>query len=334
MGIKKPEPKLLPHEQIDRLKEKGILFNYISSDDATKFLSNNNNYFKLTSYRKNFDRVIREDGESIYVNLDFQHLIELSRIDMLLRYQLLKMCLDIEHNLKVGLIRRIELNTLDDGYCTVNEFIASRDEEARIKIIKEIGRNAQSVYYWGLLKKHDITGKSIEIKDFPVWAFIEVISFGAFIEFMIFYYAKYKIPNKGLWHLLNKVKQTRNAAAHNTCMLNNLYSVRTGAEYEPHRKVLQLMSDAGVKEAMRTSKAANEVLYQIAVVFYVHQMCVTSESTREKRYGELFDLMNKNQEVMNLYFSKNDLITSSFDMLYKVTKFLNEGCLHVDTKTK
>lgn len=54
MTIKKP--KLSLDEQIEHLKDKGILFNIMDESDAKKYLEQNNNYFKLTAYRKNYNK--------------------------------------------------------------------------------------------------------------------------------------------------------------------------------------------------------------------------------------------------------------------------------------
>lgn len=50
----KTKPILSVDEQIDKLKENGVTFKYVSEDNAKEYLRKNNYYFKLTSYRKNF----------------------------------------------------------------------------------------------------------------------------------------------------------------------------------------------------------------------------------------------------------------------------------------
>lgn len=55
MTIKKP--KLSLDEQIEHLKDKGILFNIMDESDAKKYLEQNNNYFKLTAYRKTITNI-------------------------------------------------------------------------------------------------------------------------------------------------------------------------------------------------------------------------------------------------------------------------------------
>ena len=51
---KQSKPMLNLNEQINHLKNKGIKFELISEVDAKNYLKENSNYFKLTSYRKNF----------------------------------------------------------------------------------------------------------------------------------------------------------------------------------------------------------------------------------------------------------------------------------------
>lgn len=46
------KPRLSLDEQIQHLKDKGILFNIMDEDSAKQYLKYNNNYYKLTSFRK------------------------------------------------------------------------------------------------------------------------------------------------------------------------------------------------------------------------------------------------------------------------------------------
>ena len=57
------KPKLSLEGQIEHLKEKGVLFNIMDEESAKEYLTQNNNYFKLTAYRKNYDKMMVEsDG--------------------------------------------------------------------------------------------------------------------------------------------------------------------------------------------------------------------------------------------------------------------------------
>jgi abortive infection bacteriophage resistance protein len=46
------KPRLSLDEQIQHLKGKGILFNIMDEGSAKQYLKYNNNYYKLTSFRK------------------------------------------------------------------------------------------------------------------------------------------------------------------------------------------------------------------------------------------------------------------------------------------
>ena len=107
-----PKPILNIDEQIEHLENKGVKFSIM--DKNQEFLANNNNYFKLTAYRKVFKK--HPDGLFVdkYVDLDFAMLKDLSIIDMRLRYALLHMALDIEHFAKVKIMSTLEKNN-DDG---------------------------------------------------------------------------------------------------------------------------------------------------------------------------------------------------------------------------
>ena len=92
MTIKKP--KLSLDEQIEHLKDKGILFNIMDESDAKKYLEQNNNYFKLTAYRKNYNKHPDGKNKGKYINLEFAYLVDMAIIDMRLRYQIVHMALD------------------------------------------------------------------------------------------------------------------------------------------------------------------------------------------------------------------------------------------------
>ncbi len=100
--------QLLTTDQlIAHMKGKGITFNIISESDAKSFLTENNYYLKLASYRTNYAKYTSGSKTGQYINLDFAYLKELSTIDMHLRYLIIQMCLDIEHYLKVSLLSHV-----------------------------------------------------------------------------------------------------------------------------------------------------------------------------------------------------------------------------------
>ena len=60
------KPRLSLDEQIQHLKDKGIFFNIMDEESAKQYLKYNNNYYKLTSFRK---IMISIQVEKIRVNI-------------------------------------------------------------------------------------------------------------------------------------------------------------------------------------------------------------------------------------------------------------------------
>ena len=77
------KPMLSVTGLIEHMQSKNITFNIMTVDWAKEYLEKNNNYFKLTSYRKNYSKFTSGKCEGQYENLDFAFLIELARIDVL-----------------------------------------------------------------------------------------------------------------------------------------------------------------------------------------------------------------------------------------------------------
>ena len=61
------KPFLSFEDQILHLKKEGITFNKVSEFDAKNYLKNNNNFFKLYSYRKNYDKYA-DDKNMLMIN--------------------------------------------------------------------------------------------------------------------------------------------------------------------------------------------------------------------------------------------------------------------------
>lgn len=112
--------KLSFEEQIKCLKDKGVLFDIIKEEQAKQILHDLNYYYKLTVYKRNFTK----DKSGKRRDLEFAYLVDISRIDMRLRYILLNFTLDIEHALKTYIIAEITENDATDGYDIVESFFS------------------------------------------------------------------------------------------------------------------------------------------------------------------------------------------------------------------
>lgn len=123
------KPKKTAEELVQMLHdEKGIQFHLISEEQAVECFSQRNNYLRTASYRKNYPKHIAGPNAGKYIHLEFAYLTELSTLDFYLRELLLQMCIDVEHDLKVSLLRELEENPSEDGYTIVRDFLAQYPE--------------------------------------------------------------------------------------------------------------------------------------------------------------------------------------------------------------
>lgn len=318
------KPKLTASELVAKMKnEKGITFNYISEQEAENFLKEKNNYYRLAAYRKNYDKKPFGPNEGKYIGLDFACLIDLSTIDMHLRNIIFRMCLDAEHDLKIQLLNDITANEAEDGYSIVKKFIDDNNY-----LIEEIYKKRFSTYVGNLINKfftfetHKSANNKKDIIDdmevrCPIWAFVEVISFGTFIRLYDYYYdTDAPIQNK----LLNPVKSLRNACAHNNCIINNLRRGRT----RPPRNVTQFISLVpGVSREERQKYLSVQPIFEFCCLLMVYNT-VVSENVKSHRYGELSELINERMVKHSEYYSEQQLIKSAYAFIKAVTDFLTK----------
>lgn len=315
------KPKLSAEELIAKMKkEKGITFNYIGEESAIEFLKRKNNYYRLAAYRKNYDKRLNGENKGTYINLDFAYLVDLSVIDMHLRNMIIQMCLDIEHDLKVQLLNDITSNPNEDGYDIVVSFLNNNEY-----LKEEIYKKRFSTYVGDLINKFFTfeTHKNANNKDIiddmevrcPIWAFVEIISFGTFINLYDYYYDLDAPIQK---QLLNPVKSLRNACAHNNCLINNL---RRGST-KPTRKVSQFVSTIpNIKPDARRKYLSSQPIFEFCSLLLVYDS-VVSENVKGHRYKELSSLINERMKKHSEYYFNQQLLSSTYDFIRKIVKFL------------
>ena len=264
MTIKKS--KLSLDEQIEHLKDKGILFNIMDESDARKYLEQNNNYFKLTAYRKNYNKHPDGKNKEKYINLEFAYLVDMAIIDMRLRYQIVHMALDIEHHAKLQLLRKLDEYD-EDGYQIVQDYINSLTERQKKIYDGEIERCRRSIYCSGIIEKYD--------DAYPVWAFVEIITLGRFVDFYGFCAKRFADRDMmdNYYNLLT-CKKIRNASAHNNCILNDL-KARTSTNVTNASITAKLMTIQGMNMNFRKNRMSNARIQQIVILLlqYTGTLC-------------------------------------------------------------
>lgn len=315
------KPKQTAQQLITKMKfDKGISFNYISEIEAENYLKNINNYFRTASYRKNYPKYTKGINEGKYIHLDFAYLQELSTLDMHLRFIISKMCLDIEHDLKVQMLKDIESDISTDGYSIVNDFLSHNTY-----IIKKLEASSAAPFTSDLINKYfsvqrisnptnqKMKNKIVFYDDCPVWVLLELLTFGDFIRLYEFYYSSrtfFKISTS----VINLVKSLRNAVAHNNCILSNLKHGTAKAPPEISQAISKIDT---IKSNQRKKKLSCRPMLEFTCLLYTYKHIV-SDNIKYYRSNELKNLFFNRMITRKEFFQNNELILSNYQFACKI----------------
>lgn len=296
---------LTAKEQVKHSEGKGVQFNDFSKTKAIRYLEENNNYFKLRAFRKNY--IKGEDGK--YLHLDFADLVDLAIIDNRLRAILLEMAISIEHFSKVHLLKVLQKSE-SNGTQVVTDYVNQLTPSFRETLESELDKNKNSLYCGNLYKKY--LGNKIYC---PVWVFVEMVSFGQYLHFYEFCAKRNQSQNKELLrrlYLMRVVKDLRNACAHNNCIINDL---RAQTNRDPNEEIQKVFASLGFSKGVRSKHLKRVAMYQIITTLYAHKEIVISPGVHKNIALKLRDLNDRFYRDRD--YSKNDIIKSSFNLLSK-----------------
>ncbi|MCC8079628.1 MAG: Abi family protein [Oscillospiraceae bacterium] len=315
MSNRADKPMLSSSQLVAKMRdEKGITFNYTSEEAAAAYLTNVNNYMRTAAYRQNYQKYTRGSNEGKYIGLDFAYLQELSTIDMHLRFIISKMCSDIEHTLKVQLIKHVVDKGSSDGYDICNNFLSQN-----LYILNKLNTMTTSPFTGDLINKYftvqcsfnPAAGKNLNqitaYDDCPVWVLCELLSFGDFIRLYNFYYSgcgEQAIDPA----ILNLVKSLRNACAHNNCIISNL---RHGASAPPREIRAAVKNIPTITTSQRQKKLSCRPMLEFVSLLYVYSRVVEGE-VRYHRAQELKQLFFQRIPQKKGFFKTNNLILSNY----------------------
>lgn len=287
-------------EQIEHCKSKGISFKIMNERDAALYLRNHTTYYKLRSYRKNY----RKNSVGQYIHLDFGHLVDLSLIDVELWRLLLDMTLHIEHAFKVELINAIQAHDADSPHSIVRAFL-----EAYPDIIDKLDGQTHTAYNINLFNKFE------SIVHMPVWALLELLSFGQLI--MLGRFMAKKLKDKNVERLaiqMHDIKDIRNACAHDNCILNDLQG--NNRKYKPNFFVSNELGNLNISKRSRDNKLSNIRTYQMTAVLVFYKRMVKNPYVRESVRLRLQQF--KLRLMHNRNYDNNITLFSFFDYFIKL----------------
>lgn len=330
MSLKKP--KLSSKQLVQKMKDKGISINQHSEDEIEKYLLYNNNFLRLYSYRKLYPKYSSGENKGKYINLDFNQLKALSIVDMNIRKNLLNMCIDIEHSLKLRILRDFEKSD-DDGYKIIQDFFYT---EAGEKVAQSITKKHNNIYISGLAKKYiyeqednspiyTAIGYDYNLKmnikynlDLPIWSMLEMVTFGDLLYFYKFYYDKDIHPTSPPIPIQHKIllntKNIRNASAHNNCILTNLSD--SSANVKPKIKTFITNLNLEMGDDSISKKLKCKVINEIICVFYSLNI-LSTENIAKTNFQSFYKLIEDFEQKYLELFKSNELILTTFNFLKK-----------------
>jgi len=299
------------------MKFKGIRFEHTSEIDAMKTLEFKNYYFKISNYKNNFipQRINYQGDKSYrYIDLDFKNLEDLASLDMQLRYIILKMCLDIEHSIKLTIMKVITVDEKEDGKSIIHDFFNYIKRETKIKdpyykMLKYVKRdNVLSFEYY----KYE--------NNPPIWFFIEHIQFGDLCWFVEFLYTEKSYEEfERLNSVIKLVKNIRNKAAHNSPILNNIVIKNQMAGQDKNRLIVEFTKDHGVVRNTIKNRLTNYNVHDLLAMFYVYKAVVTSSGMKRHRSQELRSFMDRAKKECHIYDERFKSVYNLFNKI--VDKF-------------
>lgn len=275
--------KLSFDEQIEWLQDHNVTI-----DDKTEcgdYLRYKTYFYKIISYVKSFNSQNNIEIKS------FDQLVDLSSIDMELRYFLLRVCLDVEHWIRSFILRIITNDPNEDGYEIVQK-VLSRDkdpQEFKRKLFSNVG-------YYDKYGDFQIQKEYKTLyRNPPIWAIMEICSFGKLRSF-VEYLSEQRPNNTDLMQIRNSFKyinKLRNYCAHNKNILNkNIY-------YDenlklPHTIFSTLGSDGFTKHEIKC-----EIHLQIILAIRMHNRLCSKESNnhRAMEFSDLLKRIDKNNSL-------------------------------------
>lgn len=323
------KPKKSSKELVLKMIDKGIDISPYSIDEVESYLLNSNNFFRVCSYRKNYQKYLNGDNKGKYIGLSFDRLKALAIFDMKFRKSVLGICLDVEHSLKLYILRDFE-NSSDDGYMIIQDFFKTKNGN---KAVKNIVQKSKNIYVSDLTNKYiysketeqvffttDPDNKEVNV-DLPVWAMLELLTFGDLLNFYYYYFnlknKKPPIPNG----VLHKVKNIRNACAHNNCVLNNLYDDSANIP----SVIGEFAKQLGLSKSSINKKLKCNAICEMMCTFYCLD-ALASLPIRKHDYDSFSTEIDRFFDKYYHLFEKDLLVKSYLDFIKQTVDKLKEIC--------
>lgn len=199
----------------------------------------------------------------------------------------------------------------EDGYSLSRDYMTGLNHNERRRREGEISMMGNDLFCGDLVRKYDGSPA-----DMPIWALMELFSFGSFIDLYLFCAERWNDDEMRHEHyMLRQAKSVRNACAHSSDILNGVAVVDTRIDADA--AVMRALAEAGLSHRVRTAKMKNPRIRQIATLMYLHTQLVPEGSGKRNAESNLAGLKKRLLETKDLMHA-NDAIRSTVAFLAKL----------------
>lgn len=290
------KPALTVQQQIDFLKQRGVLFNLVDEPEAEQYLTDNTYFFKIKSYLANYkNQNAGAKNGATYAPSEFAYLKELSLIDLALSRLVLSMASNVEHAMKISLN---------------HDLMSSTKPQLAEQCVRNIGKKLKKQ---SSLYTRDLYEACDRRAHFCIWELWELLGFNdqirLYLEYQKLADLKSKKEREGENSILFSTRMMRNAAAHGNCLLAN---VGLSLVNPPSRnnanlavthaalKMCKITEKEKRKKAGRTQRLLDTVVVSnFAGVLVSHRLFVKSDDIIKhtiQRLDEFTDRVKRNEE--------------------------------------
>jgi len=195
----------------------------------------------------------------------------------------------------------------EDGYEIIQELF-NMQPELRNKIEEDKSNTSTT---------NDLIAKYKD--DWAIWNIVEVISFGTFSELYSLFYTRNGIKNSHST-MIHPVRMLRNAAAHNSCLINRLRPPFSRDLLPSYDLRSELMQSVGLSKKSLDNKLIQPVIHDFATLLFLYSRIVPV-SVRSQAYNEVNDLFNNRMLLNKDYYTSNSAIESSYSFIKKIVEY-------------
>ena len=295
---------------ICEMRSRNIKFECINECHAIEIMKTEYPGAKLLSYASLFDQYQKTEKKGQFIELDFAYLYDLAEIDSLLQKIVMCMCIDIEQKIKTMLIA--DTITVSNPENLVKEFVTA-NHSFFSSVYHPDNMDTQS--------KQQLKDKPLE--EASISTFLDIIHFGTLQRFARFFYSRYAevLYAKGYAPFepyLDEVRKMRNAAAHNSGLINQLVYFSSGEiVFIKNPYVLSFLGKNGISHRTLSTNTSKSVVHDFCCLLHMY-VCFETEEKVKRTLQDLSELFKERCTAYKSYYRNNSMLMSVYNFLLDV----------------